>query len=332
MDEKTMEKFLRKLTIIFVTICLVLMAVNWCFSHMLNRIADRELNKKMAVEMTGYQMELKRESDTNLRILSAVANFVTSEETICENRFVKSLCEECKQNVWFTRTILLVILLLSMLYLFIGYRIVRKNNLDLLKISYTDTLTGAGNMADFSRKLESVLQSEADFSVLAINIRNFKFINEIFGDIMANEFLCDIKEILEKNMTEKEFFCRETADKFYLCLNTKDREIIKQRFTAITEEVQKKFHWYHREYQITLYAGVVTSDELERTHLKKEEVMTHVMFALNRARNAQPDGLRFYDGELHQSEILRNYVESHMAQELKEVEFILFLQPQKKLN
>ncbi len=372
MDEKTMEKFLRKLTIIFVTICLVLMAVNWCFSHMLNRIADRELNKKMAVEMTGYQMELKRESDTNLRILSAVANFVTSEETICENRFVKSLCEECKQNgfekisyfdvdvwgicvgkngqveknlqadeqsreplyqnVWFTRTILLVILLLSMLYLFIGYRIVRKNNLDLLKISYTDTLTGAGNMADFSRKLESVLQSEADFSVLAINIRNFKFINEIFGDIMANEFLCDIKEILEKNMTEKEFFCRETADKFYLCLNTKDREIIKQRFTAITEEVQKKFHWYHREYQITLYAGVVTSDELERTHLKKEEVMTHVMFALNRARNAQPDGLRFYDGELHQSEILRNYVESHMAQALKEGEFKLFLQPQKKLN
>lgn len=518
MDEKTMEKFLRKLTIIFVTICLVLMAVNWCFSHILNRIVDRELNKKMAVEMTEYQMELKRESDTNLRILSAVANFITSEETICENRFVKSLCEECKQNgfekisyfdvdgwgicvgkngqveknlqaeeqnaqvfrgiqeswkgknstsnlyyedkksdtfiawsvpvwkgnevrgsmvaydnsvsffdilagksvtgkygnvylvnnqgkivwspgngqakisfdgnekenlkkalqnreklfftinvdeekyraymepvsfenmylvllsaeeqsreplyqnVWLTRAILLVILLLSMLYLFIGYRIVRKNNLDLLKVSYTDTLTGAGNMADFSRKLESVLQSEADFSVLAINIRKFKFINEIFGDIMANEFLCDIKEILEKNMTEKEFFCRETADKFYLCLNTKDREIIKQRFTAITEEVQKRFHWYHREYQITLYAGVVTSDELERTHLKKEEVMTHVMFALNRARNAQPDGLRFYDGELHQSEILRNYVESHMAQALKEGEFKLFLQPQKKLN
>lgn len=96
-------------------------------------------------------------------------------------------------------------------------------------------------MADFSRKLEALLQTEADFSVLAINVRKFKFINEIFGDIMANNFLCDIKKVLEKAVKENEFFCRETADKFYVCMRTTDKEEIRQRFTTIRNFIRLRF-------------------------------------------------------------------------------------------
>ena len=343
MDEKTIEKSLRKLTIIFITVCLALIEVSLLFFHILDQREDREIRNNVKPVLVTCEDRASFYSMTrNKGALEKCGNIYLADgqkkSVYFPGKFgnmYRVFLTAKKQNrepSHITGIILLEILLLSMLYLFIGYRIVRKNNRELLKISYTDTLTGAGNMADFSHKLEALLQTEADFSVLAINVRKFKFINEIFGDIMANNFLCDIKKVLEKAVKENEFFCRETADKFYVCMRTTDKEEIRQRFTTIRNAVQKKFHWYHSEYQITLYAGVVTSDDIERRQLKKEEVMTHVMFALNRARNGQPGELWFYNTELHQVEILRNYVESHMEQALKDGEFKLFLQPQKKLK
>lgn len=69
-------------------------------------------------------------------------------------------------------------------------------------------------MVRFSGMLEPVLHSTREFSVVALNIR--KFINEIFGNETANRLLCEVKRVLDDAMKENEYFCRETADKFYI--------------------------------------------------------------------------------------------------------------------
>ena len=81
---------------------------------------------------------------------------------------------------------------------------IQKKNREILKVSYTDVLTGAGNMADFTRRLEEAFQTQQEFSVLALNVRKFKFINEIFGDVIANRFLCDMKMVLDYSMEQGE--------------------------------------------------------------------------------------------------------------------------------
>ena len=55
--------------------------------------------------------------------------------------------------------------------------------------------------------------------------------------------------------------------------------------------------------------------------------MTHVRFALDTARSSLKHNIWFYDTRLHESEILENYVESHMNQALENGEFKMFLQP-----
>lgn len=518
MDEKLIKKYLRKLTVIFMIVCLVLIMVGYAFSKMLHTMFTQELSQQMVTEVKEYQAALNREMETNLKVLSVIAGFMEMEDVFQKEEAGQWLSGECKendflkigywkrngegiqiladgtvqsglsakeqdaqvyesietawkgekttselyggrgdtsgffsssvpvfqsgkvvgaltachssasllealqdmagvesygnlylidreyrvmpssekksgeftlssqekerlhravreretlffqvegkegqyraymeptkiqswyfiflspvqksshpfyQNMWLTRIILCVILFFSMAYLFIGYRMIQKKNREILKVSYTDVLTGAGNMADFTRRLEEAFQTQKEFSVLALNVRKFKFINEIFGDVMANRFLCDMKMVLDHSMEQGEFFCRETADKFYIFLKTADKELIRRRFEGIVEKIRERFQEYHKEYTIMVYGGGVTTDEVTGKQLKKEEVMTHVMFALNRARNSQTGELWFYNTELHQSEILRNYVESHMDQALKEGEFKLFLQPQKDLK
>lgn len=60
--------------------------------------------------------------------------------------------------------------------------------------------------------------------------------------------------------------------------------------------------------------------------------MTHVMFALGQARRKGQDDIVFYNEKMYKKEQLRNYIESHMNQALKNGEFRLFLQPKMNLK
>ena len=60
--------------------------------------------------------------------------------------------------------------------------------------------------------------------------------------------------------------------------------------------------------------------------------MTHVLFALAKAKEIQRNSVWFYDEELHRTEELENYIETHMHQALQDGEFKLFLQPKMDLE
>ena len=63
-----------------------------------------------------------------------------------------------------------------------------------------------------------------------------------------------------------------------------------------------------------------------------EILMTHVQFALERAKGAHTNFIWFFDSELHKKEELENYIESHMHQALQDGEFKMYLQPKKNLH
>ena len=45
--------------------------------------------------------------------------------------------------------------------------------------------------------------------------------------------------------------------------------------------------------------------------------MTHVMFALEKARETHQNNVWFFDSKLHEKELMDNYVEGHMYQALE---------------
>ena len=79
----------------------------------------------------------------------------------------------------------------------------------------------------------------------------------------------------------------------------------------------------HHNYQIRLYCGVA----VRRDDSSAEMMMTHAMFALQTAKGSDRNNVWVYDVELHEQEILQNYIESHMYQALRDKEFRMFMQP-----
>ena len=230
-----------------------------------------------------------------------------------------------------TRIAFSLVLAVVILLVFYGYRALKKKNRELIQYAYYDPLTGAYNSEKFQQELTEVMKGQEAWALAGMNIRQFKFINEIFGRNQADSLLCHVKEAMENNMEEGEYFCRNSADMFLMLLKTSDKKIIQERIRKIMGDISAFSANWRRNYEIQMYCGI----SLIPAGGKKDTATmqtTHTMFALEKARTLPRNSIWFYDLKLHQEEILQNYVESHMNQALEAGEFKMYLQPKFELK
>jgi diguanylate cyclase (GGDEF)-like protein len=237
------------------------------------------------------------------------------------------------QMLFLVRIIFIVMLCLEVAFILYTVRLLYRNYHRLVKIAYYDPLTGAANMPHFMNSLQERLEKPGAFCLAAMNIRQFKFVNEIFGKEKGDQLLCLVKKVLEENLRESEFFCRSSADLFFLILEEKDRENVSRRLERIMAEIGEGFQEKDcNNYQLLLYCGAWIPENYAPGALTAEEVRTHTFFAMQTANGSYQNNIWFYDTELHKTELLENYVESHMHQALERKEFRLFFQPKYELS
>lgn len=231
-----------------------------------------------------------------------------------------------------TQIITVVVLFIILIIIAYGYRIIYRSNHNLIKSAWYDPLTGAYNMAKFEYETAGIIENTYEYSLAAMNIRQFKFINEMFGTRAADLLLCHMKSVIADNITENEYYCRNSEDMFYLLLRDTDRDRIKERIGKMIQEISRYAICNNRDYRILLYCGVVIGTDVEDEEPSVKKSMTHVRFALDTARQSLKNNIWFYDTRLHEDEKLQNYVESHMNQALDNHEFKLYLQPKVNLS
>lgn len=226
-----------------------------------------------------------------------------------------------------TRIITVVFLFAIMIVIALGYRIICRGNRRLIESVCYDPLTGAYNLSKFIYEIGPIIENSKEYSLAALNVRQFKFINELFGSREADLLLCCIRKVLSENITDNEYYCRSSEDLFYILLRDTDRRVVACRIQDIISKISQYGFGGHRDYQIRLYCGVMTGTEVPDPDPDVQKSMTHVRFALKTARTSLKNYIWFYDTELHRTEVLENFVESHMNQALENQEFKMYLQP-----
>ena len=226
--------------------------------------------------------------------------------------------------------LLLLVLILALLFFIV--RLIRRNNKRLLRLAYTDPLTHADNFPRFAQKLNQTRKQDEAFALVALNVRQFKFINEIFGVVTADRILCDISLVIEANLREGEFYCRENADSFYLFLRNCDEDEVRKRVEQLIADLRGKLKVAEHDYQVQLYAGAYLHDPGVPLLGDPEIPVTRARFAMQYCRETPGAVLHFYDADIHKEEELENYIESHMHTALDKGEFKLYLQPKFELN
>ncbi|MBM6830191.1 EAL domain-containing protein [Anaerotignum lactatifermentans] len=239
----------------------------------------------------------------------------------------------CANEVWgstlSTGNILIIIsgilFLLLILYnalLFVGYYQIRKSSKRLLQIAYWDQLTGAENVMKFDYEYQEMIRTRKDYCTVALNIHNFKSVNDLFGKDQGDRVLCYLKRIIETNLKEGEFFCRSSGDTFFLLLFEVDEKVILERIGKIISDVRNASVLHGDfSYELSLYSGAAVRGDREKT-----------LVAMQSIKNAHQKDVVFYNQEIHEIIRRKNSIESYMHLALKNREFKLFLQPKYSLK
>lgn len=117
-------------------------------------------------------------------------------------------------------TILLVLVVLFSFSLFYLLRMKKKQQLALEKLAFVDGVTGGDTLTKFTLDWQNTLQSapEGEYSLLALDIDNFKFINSFYGFAKGDHTLAWLYQRYQKKLMEGEYIARVSGDHFVLLL------------------------------------------------------------------------------------------------------------------
>ncbi len=203
-----------------------------------------------------------------------------------------------------------------------GYRMMKNMNGNLRRMAYYDELTGTYNIHRFTQLVQEQ-GIERSYAVAVVNVRQFKFINEIFGKEQADLLLQFIAMTLEEMLEPGEFVSRESADMFYLFLKETNPERLYDRMEKALEKITNVKKKKSSNYHLSLRCGIAVSEQ----GVGAEDLMTRAMFALAKAKQASQQAIWLFDTTLHEQEQMDNFIESHAREALEKGEFELYLQP-----
>lgn len=227
--------------------------------------------------------------------------------------------------------VLAVTLTLSYRYSKKAWKEMAQTQQELEQLSRFDKLTGAYNGGEFRVLLGKACGRRMPMTLVALDLRNFKYINESFGMSTADEFLRRIKSCLDTVQRPGEFFCRQSADVFYLAMMETDPDQVVLRLRELQRLIQQEAVGLLGEYPVTIYCGcAMTAENPEPFSATAKH--NYMMAALAQAKRSKKKNICLYDEALHKSEQTRLYVERNMHRALEQEEFQLFLQPQVDLS
>ncbi len=214
--------------------------------------------------------------------------------------------------------IIIVFIIYIWVYRFLGIR-------SLERVAYYDELTGLPNLTKLKKDMTTILKNnkKQKYTVIKIDVENFKAINEMFGFEIGNRVLKAFKPIRETVSESTLMIARTGVDEFILFSGNGFLDDMEQR-TAIYESYYQKFIPELGSYNISFKYG--------RYHIPLgftdvDEIINKLNLAHKFAKDHK--GLIIYDyDENYSKKLLKDaQITSKMKSALANNEFEVYLQP-----
>lgn len=189
--------------------------------------------------------------------------------------------------------------------------------------SQHDVLTGLANQRAFHEYAHHRLQTKAPWSLIVVNLDNFRRLNEMFGRSICDELLQQFAQRLERLCADKFFLARLQGDEFVLIYdgNLDHAEVeLKNVLAAAQENIVMQ----QVSYSLALSAGMV---EAPRHTEERDELVRLAQFARSKAKQEKRTYARYEDGE--DKPYLRTLaISAAIPTAIEEQRFSLAYQPQ----
>ena len=207
---------------------------------------------------------------------------------------------------------------------------IKESQKNIEKLSNYDFLTGFPNQILFKDRLEQAIihaRKHGDmFTILQIDIDNFKLINDTFGYTTGDELIKKAAERINTRVGEFDTISRISGDEFIIIIQElkkiDEAAVIAQK---IINDFKSPFEIEEKEIFITVSIGIsVYPNDGEES----ESLMKNSNAALRYSKNQGRSNYQFYSQEQNRESFERLEMESALRHAVEKEEFILYYQPQ----
>ncbi len=176
-----------------------------------------------------------------------------------------------------------------------------QENISLREKSELDSLTNVYNKGTTETKIKEVIQNadkEKDTHILfAIDIDNFKELNDTFGHQYGDEVIKEIATNLKSMFRPDDIVGRIGGDEFFAFMKGVNSDVkIRERADKICNVLDKTYKKAEREVKITASVGI---SEFPKNSTTFEELYQNADLALYSAKTGGKNKYNFYNGETH---------------------------------
>ena len=186
-----------------------------------------------------------------------------------------------------------------------------------------DRLTGLLNREQFYLDTSERLQQNPDkkYCIICSNIRDFKFVNELFGIEKGNDILLRQAELMRTHTGEGALCARLQGDRFAVCMEQK--AFREEMLFEIVEKIQEEVN--NSSFRLHVFAGVYN---IQNPKEPVSIMCDKANLASETIKNDYHSSLAYYDDELLKRSIEERRIIGEFERALEQNEFVMFLQPQ----
>ncbi len=212
------------------------------FDYILTMNGDNnELVSELKVDLKqGRSLNVMVEGDTDRFMYFEPLNFeVDNQKCYIVTILPESVLTERIKNVGYhlERFMVIMFAILVVAFVLTVYSYVKQSR-KVVELAYSDKITGGKNYAYFIQKLKQ--HKEKSGYIVAMDIDEFRIINNICGVKTGDKLLKRIWKILKRNIKITECHARVNADRFIIFFENDNKENVAARFAKITEEILKE--------------------------------------------------------------------------------------------
>lgn len=219
-------------------------------------------------------------------------------------------------------------LLLLIIAFFLFKRIVRTEESKIAELTYKtehDDLTGCYNQAILARLFEKFKNNQKHFSLLYIDLDNFKNINDSFGHQYGDILLKEVSFRLQNCLDDfPGTLIRYSGDKFILLIETANKELVRNFTTKLLSQLAK-FHIINEtSLSLTCSIGITRYPDDSKS---LDTLISYAENSMAIAKKVKNQYL-FFSQKVHQKLIKQAQIEQALHHAIDANEISLVYQPQ----
>ncbi len=200
----------------------------------------------------------------------------------------------------------------------------------LIRSANFDALTGLPNRVLLNDRIDQELISarryQRAFGLLAIDLDNFKIVNDNLGHDAGDVLLCEARDRLLACIRENDSVSRVGGDEFVILLSElieqEDIDILARR---VLSTMERPFNISGSEVFVGASIGAAI---FPRDGASRSELLQHADIAMYRAKDQGRNNYQHYADHMQSRFKLRMSMETQLRRALENEEFELFYQPQ----